>query len=208
MGKKVVKDSGSVLNTIENSEEISAPTTDEASGSIARKQNSKQRVMSLVQIAMLLNKDRATVQKWMDNGCPYVQKADKRLNIPWQIDISEVVKWLEERAGDAAAERFGASVDGSTSEDEAKRRRAVAQAVVAELDMFERLRETIPFSYVVDLLTKDAVEIRDRVMTIPDALAGNVPPSVSKKVREIADEHCRNALSALKAQTEIMKKDW
>lgn len=207
MARKSGEKTNSVLNFQENMEDGSAPIDEEVSGSAARKNNSKMRVMSLVQIATLLNKDRNTVQKWMDNGCPYVQKADKRLNIPWQIDISEVVKWLEERAGNAAAEKFGASTDGSTSEDEAKRRRAVAQAVVAELDMLERLRAVVPISFVMDAIAKDYNEIRSRLMTIPDALAGNVAPNLASKIRKIADEHIRKVLDSLKTKDTLLKME-
>ncbi|QND41840.1 terminase small subunit [Rhizobium leguminosarum bv. viciae] len=159
------------------------------------------------QAATLLNRDRNTIQKWLDKGCPHVTKADRDLGIPWELDLAEVVRWLEERAADTAAERFGGTEDGKTSEDEAKRRRAVAQAVVAELDMLERLRSVVPIADVLDTWAKDYAAIRDKLMSIPDAVAANVDPTIARHVSEIVEKHIRTVLGSLKTESKLLKPE-
>lgn len=57
---------------------------------------------------------------------PYVEKVDRDLGKAWSFDTAEVVRWLEKRAADTAAEKLGVSgLDGKTSEEEAKRRRGL-----------------------------------------------------------------------------------
>lgn len=181
-----------------------APTFRNSSAS--RRTAAKDRLVSLKELASFLDRDRNTVTKWLDHGLPYVEKADRDLGKAWSFDTAEVVRWLEKRAADATAEKLGeGSVDGRTSEDEAKRRRAVALAVVAEIDMLERLHSVVPVSAVLDLWAKDYAEIKGRMMTIPDAVAGNVDPSISIKVRKIVDEHVRSILNDLKTKDGLLK---
>lgn len=189
--------------------ESSAPPAipDENSAPLgSSREAAKLRLVSVKQAGTLLNRDRNTINKWLDQGCPFVTKADRALGIAWELDIADVVRWLEQRAGDAAAEKFGGE-EGKTSEDEAKRRRAVAQAVVAELDMLERLRSVVPVGMVLDAWSKDYSEIRGKLMSIPDAIAGNVDVSISSKVRKIADDHIRSVLDGLKTRDTLLKPE-
>ena len=184
----------------------STPDDDSAPLSPAKREAAKARHVSLKEAAAFLDRDRNTLTKWIEKeGCPYVEKADRDLGKAWVLDLAEVVRWLERRAADTAAERLGGATDGVTSEDEAKRRRAVAQAVVAELDMLERLRSVVPVDDILDLWSKDYGEIRTKVMALPDVLAANVDPSISSLVRTIADEHARSVLDSLKTGKTLLQ---
>ncbi|ARQ56889.1 phage DNA packaging Nu1 protein [Rhizobium sp. Kim5] len=199
-----------VLKSSDKAENFSSPAPelpDDSAPPSAKREAAKLRIVSVKQAATLLNRDRNTVQKWLDKGCPYVTKADRELGISWELDLGDVVRWLEDRAGEIAAERFGASEDGKTSEDEAKRRRAVAQAVVAELDMLERLRSVIPIADVLDLWSTDYAAIRDKLMSIPDLIAANVDPAIASHVSGIAEKHIRNVLAKLKTEGKLLKPE-
>ncbi|MDX1216300.1 hypothetical protein GOL99_12220 [Sinorhizobium medicae] len=170
----------------------------------SKSEAAKLRLVSVKQCAMLLNRDRNTIQKWLDQGCPFVTKADRDRGIAWELDIADVVKWLEERAAKSVAEKFGDPND-KTSKEEGDRRKAVAAAVMAELDMLERLKSVVPVSSVLELWSKDYNEVRAKVMSLPDILAVNVDPSIAGAVRILADKHCRAVLDKLKTKDTILK---
>lgn len=197
-----------VMNQISGDEpEAITPDDDSAPMSSARREAAKSRYVSLKEAATLLDRDRNTVTKWIDQGCPFVERGDRELGKKWVLDLAAVVRWMEKRAADAAAEKLGASADGVTSEDEAKRRRAVAQAIIAEVEAAETLRTVVRISAVIDRVAADYNDIRGRMMAVPDAIAGRVEQRVAERVREIADEQVRNALKALKADRSLTPPD-
>ncbi len=176
--------------------------------SSSRRAASKDRLVSLKELASFLDRDRNTVTKWLDHGLPFVEKADRDLGKAWSFDTAEVVRWLEKRAADTAAEKLGASgLDGKTSEDEAKRRRAVAAAIITELEAAEAVKTVVRVSHVVDRISADYSEIRSRLMSLPDAISGRVETKVAQKVREIADEQVRSALKALRVDRDFQQTE-
>ena len=184
---------------LKTGDENTATSSTERNISAARRAASKERYVSLKELASFLDRDRNTVSKWLDAGLPFVEKADRDLGKAWVFDTAEVVRWLEKRAADTTAEKLGSSsLDGRTSEEEAKRRRAVAAAIITELEAAEAVRTVVRVSHIVEKIASDYAEIRSRLMSLPDAIAGRVEASVAQKVREIADEQVRTALKALR----------
>lgn len=172
--------------------------------SASRRSASRDRLVSLKELASILDRDRNTISKWLDIGLPYVDKADRDLGKAWSFDTAEVVRWLEKRAADTAAEKLGVlGSDGKTSEDEAKRRRAVAAAIITELEAAEAVKTVVRVSHVVDRISADYSEIRSRLMSLPDAIAGRVEASVAQKVREVADKQVRSALKSLRVDKDF-----
>lgn len=97
---------------------------------------------SLMRIAALLDVHRNTVSKWIDDGCPVIQRADRDRGIEWELSLSEVVEWRMSRAvQNAVASCQGEA--GQITKEEADRRRAVANAIRAEIDADEALRAVV-----------------------------------------------------------------
>jgi len=164
----------------------------------------KNRIVSLQELSTFLHRDRNTIYTWLKNGLPYIEEADKNIGKAWSFDTAEVVRWLEKRAADSAVEKLGIlGSDGKTSEDEAKRRRAVAAAIITELEAAESVKTVVRVSHVVDRISKDYSEIRSRLMMLPDAIAGRVEASVAQKVREVADKQVRSALETLRVDKDF-----
>ena len=191
-------ENNSSLSTDDNFRNISA----------SRRSASRDRRVSLKELASILDRDRNTVSAWLDHGLPYVEKADRDLGKAWSFDTAEVVRWLEKRAADSAVEKLGVlGSDGKTSEDEAKRRRAVAAAIITELEAAEAVKTVVRVSHVVDRISADYSEIRSRLMSLPDAISGRVEAKVAQKVREIADEQVRSALKALRVDRDFHQSE-
>jgi len=198
------KSDSTVLKSGDEMSELISTEPLERNISASRRSASRDRLVSLKELASILDRDRNTISKWLDNGLPYVDKADRDLGKAWSFDTAEVVRWLEKRAADTAAEKLGASgLDGKTSEDEAKRRRAVAAAIITELEAAEAVKTVVRVSHVVDRISADYSEIRSRLMSLPDAIAGRVEASVAQKVREVADKQVRSALKSLRVDKDF-----
>ncbi len=206
MARRIIKSkSKSVAEKTDYVDDTVSTLPDDSEISLTKREAAKLRIVSVKQASTLLNRDRNTIQKWLDQGCPYVTKADRSLGIAWELDLAEVVKWLEERSATSAAEKFADLTEGQMSEDEAKRRKAVAQAVVAELEMYEKLKAVIPIDDALSLWAKDYAEIKAKVMAIPDILAVNVSPEISDQVRALADKHIRTAMALMKTKESLLK---
>jgi len=191
----------------ELSELISTDRTDR-NISASRRSAARERLVSLKELAAILDRDRNTISKWLDAGLPFVDRADRDLGKAWSFDTAEVVRWLEKRAADTAAEKLGVlGSDGKTSEEEAKRRRAVAAAIITELEAAEAVKTVVRVSHVVDRISADYSEIRSRLMSLPDAISGRVETKVAQKVREIADEQVRSALKALRVDRDYQQAE-
>ncbi|OCW56278.1 hypothetical protein AWJ14_19480 [Hoeflea olei] len=161
--------------------------------------------MSLKQLAAFLNRDRNTVMKYLDQGMPSVEQADRDRGIAWVIDSAEAVRWLEERAARNVAEKLGGDTK-SVTKDEAERRDWVARMVIREKDAAESIGMVAKIHDMLDLMRQDYVELTLRLGAIPDTIAGKVDSKISARVRAIADEQIQSALKALVAVDEAQKR--
>ncbi|MBB3520987.1 terminase small subunit [Rhizobium sp. BK456] len=195
-----------VTSDDENLDETWAPPSiDNDDPSSSHREADKHGHMSLKQCAALLGRNRTTVEKWIDLGCPYVTKANRDLGLAWVLDIADVVRWLERHAAETTAERFGKTVDGDVSEGDAKRRRLVALMHLDEAEAAAVLRSQVRMQLVIDEIEKLLTEVRGGVASIPDIVAGKVDPKHAVKVRKDVDDTLRALLDSLSV-TAVMAK--
>ena len=169
-----------------------------------KKDSSSARLMSLQQVAQALDRDRNTVSKWISQGCPTVTQANADTGQAWQLDLAAVVRWLEERAAGAAAERLAPGTpEGAVTIEEAKRRKAVAEAVVAEIEAAEVLRTVVRWSTVADRVASDYAEVRARLSPLGDQISARLPRNSGAAAKPIVDEMVRNALASLRTDGEL-----
>lgn len=186
----------------ENSSPISTGLTERNISAAARKA-ARNRYATLAELASFLDRDRNTVKKWADNGMPYVEKADVSIGKSWIFDTAEVVRWLENRAAVAASEKLGGALDGKISKEEADRRISVGKMTIVERDAAESISEVVPISHVIDRISNEYAELRNRLMALPDAVAGRVETSIAQRIRELVDQQIRVALKALRTDLEL-----
>jgi hypothetical protein len=71
-----------------------------------------------------------------------VEKADRERGVEWQLSLPDIIDWRIERAVANVAAASGG--DGTTvTKEEADRRRSVALAHMAEIDLDERLKNVV-----------------------------------------------------------------
>ncbi len=97
------------------------------------------RTYSLTRAATELGLHRNTLSAWLDRGCPAVTKADRSRGVDWQLKLGDIFDWRVKTAVDDALSGFHGEA-GQITKDEADRRKAVAQAQLAEIEVDERRR--------------------------------------------------------------------
>lgn len=173
-------------------EENPAPLTSE------RREAAKARHVSAKELATLLDRDRNTISKWREDGMPFVEKANRDLGKPWVFDVAEVVRWMERRAMDVAAEKFGSASD-MPSKEQSQAKSAYIRALNDELEFAEAQKVVVRISTVVERVASDYGELRNRLIGIPDAVAAKVQRQHREAVKKAVHEQIANALKALKA---------
>ncbi len=97
---------------------------------------------SLAKAAEIIGTSRNTLSAWISRGAPAVEKADRSSGKEWQLSIPAIFAWQVRTAiADALASFHGEA--GQITKEEADRRKSVAQARMAEVDLDERLRAVV-----------------------------------------------------------------
>lgn len=156
------------------------------------------RHVSLMQCALLLDRDRNTLMKWIRQGMPVVQEADRDRGQTWVLDLAAVVRWREEHTAGIAAASVKTDPEGMPKE-EADRRRAVALAGLAELELEEASRAVVKVDRVLDEVAAEYAAVRAALEAIPSKLAGRLVGATDPNaIRAEAESSIRHALSSLR----------
>ena len=158
------------------------------------------RQVSLNELSKLLNRDRNTISKWIDEyDCPVVQRANREAGLNWILDVADVVRWLENRATTLATAVVEEDLEGGqVGYDEARRREKVAQARMAEISLDERVGNVVYISDIIDIVTKEYGALRSSLQN----LGGSVAPRLigidnPSKIQAIVDEAIIEAISEM-----------
>jgi excisionase family DNA binding protein len=162
---------------------------------MARKRKGKE--LSAKELADFLGCARHTVVSWAERkGMPYVQAADKYAGTPWKFDSAEVVEWARQKAIEESLQYAGVSGDGDEiSKEEADRRKAVAQAALAEVELDEVKRAVVKVEDVAGIVAGEYAEVRSVLMNVPAKVAPTC--AAHTKATEIQDEIERAIADAL-----------
>jgi phage terminase Nu1 subunit (DNA packaging protein) len=123
------------------------------------------RHVSLADLAHLLGVARTTALGWTKQGCPYVQKADRDEGVAWVFDISEVIRWREERA---AREGFTGTPADYT---EAQTRKMAAEAEMAEIKLAKERGDAVSITDTEKAWSNIIVNFRAKMLALPQRAA-------------------------------------
>lgn len=157
------------------------------------------RSVNRVELASLCGVSLPTVDAWVRRGCPARQRGSKGRE--WEFDTAAVIDWrIDQKAQDVAASLQGEA--GQISKDEADRRKAVANAITAEVAADEALRVVVSrhdaaadvagFCQVLKSgLSNAAAKIASRATTITNA------PEIEEMVQAEMNRAFRSAREEL-----------
>lgn len=137
--------------------------------------------------------DLKTVDAWRRGGCPCSPEGRNVF-----FHAGEVVGWLRDRAVEKATAGAGAA----TIED-SNRRRAAAEAGLAELKLARELKTVVAVADVAGIVADEYATVRGRLLSVhghfEQRLAHLVTPEVLAQVSALVREEVAEALEELAA---------
>lgn len=194
-----------VLKSVGDDKEFSAPVDSDSSPLLTRRETARQRHVSLKQLATLLNRDRNTVMRYLDQDMPYVEKTDRDRGVQWVLDIAGCVGWLEERAAKNVSERMGGGSDNLPSLDVIEQRTKAARMYTAEAEMAETIGVVARIHDVLGLIKRDYAELRIRLMAVSEAVSAKFDDKTTDRVRVAISEQIASALLTFRADADVEK---
>lgn len=154
------------------------------------------RVFSVVEAAALIGVHRNTLTAWLKEGCPAERKANADLGVSWEVYLPDVIEWRTEQRIEAAV----SSLDGGekVSEDEARRRRMLAQAIQEEIKADEALRRVAAIADVADRVASEYAAVRSHLQAVGAKVAGRAATMTNAPaIQDLVDDAIREALEAM-----------
>ena len=155
---------------------------------------------SLVKAAAILGVHRNTLAGWVDQGCPVVKRADRARGVEWEISVPAVVDWrIQKAVTDALSSLHGES--GRVSRDEADRRRAVAQAISAEVAADEALERVVARAEAENDLAAFCVVLKTGLANASSKIAARAASLTSApEIQEVCEREMNRAFEAARSE--------
>lgn len=116
-------------------------------------------IVNRQELAQAMGVSLPTVDRWVRDGAPVKVRGSK--GIPWEFELPAVVTWWGERQRQAAAG------SAPTDAEDAKRRKACAEAELAELELAKAKGEVAPVRDFERAQAKIMAVIRQNVLNVP-----------------------------------------
>jgi phage terminase Nu1 subunit (DNA packaging protein) len=162
-------------------------------------------INNLEETAKLMGVSRHTVSGWIRQGAPIVSKSDRAHGIEWQLSFPDVFQWRLDRAVRDAVARTQTD-GGQISKDEADRRKAVANALVAEVEADDVLKSVVSRadadSIVADFVTALRSGLTPAAANFAAATAHMTDPN---KIRDFCEAEVNRSMQAAQA---ILDNEW
>jgi phage terminase Nu1 subunit (DNA packaging protein) len=131
------------------------------------------------QLADILGISLPTVTSWTNDGMPFTREGSK--SAEWEFDSRECIEWfaanklkLKSRGPAKGANPFDEDGDGRESIEEAERRKMIANADKAEVQVAKEAGLLVPISEVASVVAEEHARVRARLLTIPNELRPKV----------------------------------
>jgi phage terminase Nu1 subunit (DNA packaging protein) len=125
--------------------------------------------VNIQELADILGVTRPTITAWIDDGLPYAEAGSK--GKPWKFETEDALKWwAEHKFRHSRKARTGADPftdeDGSESMEAAERRKMVAQADKAELELGKAAGMVVEVAEVATAVAEMHSKVRARLLSI------------------------------------------
>lgn len=146
------------------------------------------------ELCELLDVHRQTVQQWLNNGCPVVKRAKRGDKVGHLFNLKAVMEWREARA---VTDAIGAD-HSLVSMDEARRRKAIADAALAELELAKAKGIVAPLDQFERALMHTFAEIKVNIRNIPHRVVTQLIGETDEiRFKEVMTAEVDQALEAL-----------
>jgi phage terminase Nu1 subunit (DNA packaging protein) len=140
------------------------------------------KTFSMNELATLLGVTRQTLDRWVKQGCPYVERADRDVGKEWRLSLPAVVEWRERQAVEkAVGDTRGLSLEA------ARERKMAAEAGIAEAQLARIRAEQVSLNEVLQI-------VGDKLAVVSTRMKG-VGPKVAPLVGPVTDiGECRRII--------------
>lgn len=129
--------------------------------------------VNIAELAEFFGVSRPTITAWTNDGMPYAEAGGKGRS--WVYETTECLTWWAEnkfrrkqRSPAPGANPFEEGGDGRETIEEAERRKMVAQADKAELDLAKAARIVVPIDEVTTIVASENSRVRSRLLGVPN----------------------------------------
>jgi phage terminase Nu1 subunit (DNA packaging protein) len=126
--------------------------------------------VNIQELADILGVTRPTITAWIDDGLPYAEAGSK--GKPWKFETEDAVKWWAEhkfrraRSAKPGSDPFDESGEGVESFDAAERRKMIAVADKAELELAKAAGMVVEVAEVTQAVAEMHSKVRARLLSI------------------------------------------
>lgn len=150
------------------------------------------------ELADLFGVSLPTVDAWIRDGCPFAVKGAKGRE--WAFESATVHRWLVDRAVADVAAGYEGEI-GVITADEAKRRKAVADAVVAEIGADDALDEVVNRHEAAADVAGFCISLRTGLSNACAKLAGRAATMTgAPEIQEMAETEINRAFDSARAE--------
>lgn len=161
--------------------------------------------VSLKVAAATLGLSRNTLSSWIAKGCPVVSSADRDQGVEWRLDVAAIHKWRVEAAVKEAVAGYQTE-GGGVSKEEADRRRAVALAVLAEIEADIAQKSVVLVEDVGRLVAGEYNLVRSAILGRTSLLADRCVGKDRVGIKLVLDQGAHDVLAHLSDPDEIAGK--
>ncbi|MCJ2067766.1 terminase small subunit [Methylobacterium sp. J-030] len=160
------------------------------------------RIVNRSDLATLCNVTLPTIDAWVRKGCPVVERGSKGQQ--YQFDCAAVIDWRVASAVEDAVSGLQTG-DGKVSKDEAVRRRAVASAIVAEVEADEALKSVVSRFDAETVVADFCQALRSALSNAGSKIAGRVVQMTQpNEVRDLCEAEINRAFQA--AESDLQER--
>lgn len=118
-------------------------------------------IVNRTELANVLGCAKTTVDTYVEEGMPYIERADRSRGEQWRFETREVIEWLVDRNGSSDNKAL----------DAIKLRERTAIAISKELDLAERQKVLVHIDDIAERLEVEYAIIKSKIRAIPGRLA-------------------------------------
>jgi terminase small subunit / prophage DNA-packing protein len=131
------------------------------------------------QLADILGISLPTVTAWTNEGMPFTREGSK--SAEWEFETRECIEWfganklkLRPRQPTRGKNPFDGDDSSPETIDEAERRKMIANADKAEVQVAKEAGILVPISEVASVVAEENARVRARLLTLPNELRPKV----------------------------------
>lgn len=146
--------------------------------------------VSMSELSRITGTNITTLKKYCREGAPH----EINTNGSYSIDTASFINWKLQQEVDKAK---GVDSTSLISIEDARRRREVAQALQAEIDLNEKMGTLMPIKDQLELFSKAIAGVRAQLVAMPNRVSGALEFQDKKEIRNTLDAEINQILTQL-----------